>query len=171
MLRWASKLEGLTGEELEKAAQALRFDLKAPIEKHMKFAKERMVVMASGSVIRRRSGRTARALARGKVSSEVFADRVEGRIVDRALILNILEGGAHMPAVLIRPKFDESPVMRFFTPSGQIVFVRGEVLIPARTIAPRPIRKPALEAIVPGLIIDLERQVEATILEQRGVKT
>src|SRR5438132_9904150 len=111
---------GLTAADFARAAVELKPELARLLETIMNKARVRMTALASGQVLHRRSGRTAMAISRGRVSSEIGSQVVRGLLTHRGLLLNIHEGGASMPTVEIRPRRRKALKFRA---GGTIVFV------------------------------------------------
>jgi hypothetical protein len=174
MLIYGIEHTGITAKDLADSAAALRPNLVAGMRRLMFRAKGKMVQRAQ-ALFTGTAGRTTRVgkplhtvdlLRRARVTADVTPTGVIGQLAHRALILNILEGGAQLPARDIRPV--HGLALRYVTAAGEVRFARGVVHRPAATIRPRPIQVPALEDLVPVAQERLAAIVEKTVLEGRA---
>lgn len=173
MLKTTTTWTGLTPADFQQAARELPQELARTVEGTLDKARVQMTRLASGPVLRRKSGRTAMALSRAQVSAAVVADGVVGTLRHRGLLLNIHEGGALQPARTIRAK--RKKALRFFSKGGGFrVFVHrgalrrrigatGVITQAARRLPARPIGKPVLDALTPALLDNLAQVVDRLI--------
>lgn len=158
MLTFGAKIEGLTAAALARAGTALRPEYLKVMRRVLYRARGRMVQAASGPVLRARSGMpsvpqrgrtpTATLLKRAKVSVGITADGVVGRLTHGAKLLNIHEGGANVPAAIMKKpssKFGARLAFRF--PGGG--FARGTITRGGFRLPARPIAGPVLNALIP----------------------
>lgn len=158
MLTFGVKIEGLTAAALAAAGAALRPEYLKIMRRVMFRARGRMVQAASGPVLRARSGvpsvarrgrtPTVTLLKRAKVSVGITADGVVGRLTHGARLLNIHEGGANVPAVIMKkPSSKFGARLAFHFPGGG--FARGTIRRGAFHLPARPIAAPVLKELVP----------------------
>jgi len=171
--------QGITPADFQQAARALRPEMAKVLEAQMHRARVTMTMLASGPVLRRRSGRTAMAISRGQVKTAVTPAGVVGTLTHRGLLLNIHEGGADQPARAIRAK--RRKALRFRTRDGVVRFVHrggtrrrigetGVIRQSARRLPARPLGKRALDALLPETLAKIEAVVVARILNAGGAR-
>ena len=158
MLTFGVKVEGMTGEQLAKAAAALKPQIQKVMRRVMFKGRGRMVKLAAGQVLKARSGmpsvqRRGRAstmtlLNRARVSVGITADGVVGRLTHGARLLNIHEGGASVPAAIMKKPSPKSGA-RFAFRFQDGGFARGTIKRGAFHLPARPIAAPVLNALIP----------------------
>jgi hypothetical protein len=155
--------DGITAEEMERRGYKLRPALANAMRAPMRLLRKHLVA-AAGARYKRKTGRTVENLRKGKVSAKVEGHLATGKLTHRAMFLNILEPGATIPAMAIRPVRGQA--LRFFGADGQPHFSKL-IKLPARTIPARPITRPALDSILPMARAKLHDAVVKVIAEGR----
>lgn len=152
------RVQGLTASALAAAAASLRPEYLKVMRRVMYHARGRMAQAASGPVLHARSGMPSVArrgrtstvilLKRAKVSVAITADGVVGRLTHGAKLLNIHEGGATVPAVVMKkPSSNKGARFAFRFPDGQ--FARGVIKRGGFHLPARPIAGPVLKDLIP----------------------
>jgi hypothetical protein len=184
--RFGMTLEGISEDDLRVAAEQLRPALAQAMKSPMKELKKKLVSGVSGSPIGVRTGKTRAAVRRAKIKTFMKGDQVVGQLSHRGFLMNILEGGATIPARTIRPK-PPNQALRFAgggsksIADGNIAYLNNdrpagikfatEVHLPVRHIKARPVSRPAISAIEPMLRLKLAATVERVIAQGRAAKT
>lgn len=141
MPEFSVAFEGMRPDDLVRALPAVRAAQVTTVKEVMAMGKFLMIRAASGSVLKIKSGTTVQKISGGTIAALPFADGVRGSLRFFARITNIMEGGAHPKGFTTKPSTKKA--LKFMS-GGSVYFSRGH-MIPARTIKPHRIIKPAMK--------------------------